>query len=428
MTLRKPGRKIALAALALALGVAGRAEAQGLLFWSTQAKPVEETQKMRSEVLGGFGKPVEYYGNDAGPFFTRIQAELKAGKGTIALLGGLHGELASLSADLIDLKDVLAAAGDARVNPTLLSLGTYGTAEQKYVPWMQASYVMAANKEALKYLPEGADIQKLTYDELIAWGKAMREATGSPKIGLPAGPKGLLHRFLQGYLYPSYTGSVVTKFRSGEAEAMWNAFKTLWAEVNPASTNYGFMQEPLLTGEVWVAWEHTARLQDALNQKPDQFVTFPAPAGPAGRGFMPVVAGIAIPRTSPNVEEAKALAAYMLKPETQIATLRATSFFPVVEVALPDDMPAAVKMSGAAVAAQSAAPDALPSLLPIGLGSLDGKFNKVFLDTFQRIVLRGQDVRAVLDDQAATLRDIMAESKAPCWAPDKASEGPCPVE
>src|SRR5690606_27173571 len=270
--------------------------------------------------------------------------------------------------------------------------------------------------------------QKLTYDELIAWGKAMREATGSPKIGLPAGPKGLLHRFLQGYLYPSYTGSVVTKFRSGEAEAMWNAFKTLWAEVNPASTNYGFMQEPLLTGEVWVAWEHTARLQDALNQKPDQFVTFPAPAGPAGRGFMPVVAGIAIPKTSPNVEEAKALAAYMLKPETQIATLRATSFFPVVEVTLPDDMPAAVKMSGATVAAQSSAPDAKPSLLPVGIGGLDGKFNKVFIDTFQRVVLRGQDVRQVLDEQAATLKDIMTESKAPCWAPDKASEGPCPVE
>ena len=55
------------------------------------------------------------------------------------------------------------------------------------------------------------------------------------------------------------------------------------------------MQEPLLTGEVWVAFDHIARLADAFNQRPDDFVAFPAPAGPTGRGFMPVIAGIADP-------------------------------------------------------------------------------------------------------------------------------------
>ena len=55
------------------------------------------------------------------------------------------------------------------------------------------------------------------------------------------------------------------------------------------------MQQPLLTEEVWVAFDHVARLADAFNQKPDDFVAFPAPAGPAGRGFMPVVAGIGDP-------------------------------------------------------------------------------------------------------------------------------------
>ena len=67
---------------------------------------------------------------------------------------------------------------------------------------MQATYVMAANKQALEYLPEGADLNALTYDQLIAWVKTMAEATGSPKFGFPAGPKGLMHRFFQGYLCP----------------------------------------------------------------------------------------------------------------------------------------------------------------------------------------------------------------------------------
>ena len=79
-------------------------------------------------------------------------------------------------------------------------------------------------------------------------------------------------------------------------------FQELWQYTNPASTGYAFMQQPLLTEEVWIAFDHVARLADAFNQKPDDFVAFPAPAGPAGRGFMPVVAGIGIPRTAPDMD------------------------------------------------------------------------------------------------------------------------------
>ena len=116
---------------------------------------------------------------------------------------------------------------------------------------------MGANTRELPFLPEGADINALSYDQVIAWAKAMAEQTGSPKFGFPAGPKGLKHRFFQGFLLPAYTGSEVTKFRSAEAETAWNTFKDLWQYTNPASTNYDFMQEPLLPGDLWVAFDHT---------------------------------------------------------------------------------------------------------------------------------------------------------------------------
>ena len=45
------------------------------------------------------------------------------------------------------------------------------------------------------------------------------------------------------------------------------------------------------------------------------------------------------------------------------------------------------------------------ALLPVGLGAKGGEFNKVFIDTFQRIVLRGEPVRAVLDAEAEELRE-----------------------
>lgn len=413
--------KTGVAALALtAMAAPVTAES---LFWSTQAKPIEESQRMRDDVLAGFAGGVDYQPSDEGPWLTRLQAELQAGKGTIAVLGGLHGDLSSLGADLVDLSGIDASG----VGPAMLELGSLGTSEQKYIPWMQATYLMVANRKALEFLPDGADLNALTYDQLIAWAKATAEATGGPKFGFPAGPRGLKHRFFQGFLLPAYTSSTVTEFRSAAAEGAWDNFKELWQYTNPASTNYNFMQEQLVTEEVWIAFDHVARIGDAFNQRPDDFVAFPAPAGPEGRAFMPVVAGIAIPRTAPDMEQSKALIAYMLEPATQIATLRATNFFPVIATDLPDDMPASVKASGAAIALMTGAPDALPALLPMGLGDKGGQFNQIYIDTFERIVLAGQPVRAVLDEQAGALRALMVEANAPCWAPDAASDGPCPV-
>ena len=49
---------------------------------------------------------------------------------------------------------------------------------------------------------------------------------------------------------------------------MWQEFKDTWQYVNPQSTNYEYMQEPLASEEVWVAWDHVARLTNALKTRP----------------------------------------------------------------------------------------------------------------------------------------------------------------
>jgi multiple sugar transport system substrate-binding protein len=234
-------------------------------------------------------------------------------------------------------------------------------------------------------------------------------------------------RFFQGYFYPSFTGGVVTPFKSPDAEAGWAALKELWAVSNPNSTNYNFMQEPLLAGEVWIAWDHIARVKEALAAQPDQFVAFPAPAGPKGRGYMPVIAGLAIPKDTPNRAGAVAVIEHMTKPQTQLLTASELGFFPVVKADLPADLNPGVKLLAGAVAATQGSKDALVSLLPVGLGAKGGEFNKVYMDTFQRIVLRNEPIKPALEAQAKVLDDLMKQTGAPCWAPDKASQGPCPV-
>lgn len=415
--------KMAVTGLALS-AIAGSAQAD-VLFWSTQAKPAQESQAMREQVLSGAGMAVDYQANDGGPWLTRLQAELQAGSGEISLLGALHGDFAAMDpANLVDLDGL----GVSSASGTFNSLAKLGTGNMQYIPWMQASYIMAANKKALQYLPKGANIDALTYDQLIDWAANVKKATGEAKFGFPAGPKGLKHRFFQGYLYPSYTDGVVRTFASDKAVKAWEKMRELWAVTNPASTNYSFLQEQLLSEEVWIAFDHTSRLANAFNERPNDFVAFPAPAGPEGRGFMPVIAGIAIPKTAPDMDGAKKLVAYMLSPKTQIATLRATNFFPVVDVTLPNDLPPAVQAAGGAVAKMSASADANPGLLPAGLGSKGGDFNRVFVDSFERIVLANQDIRTVLNEQKKALQAIMNETGAPCWAPDAPSKGACPIE
>ena len=68
--------------------------------------------------------------------------------------------------------------------------------------------------------------------------------------------------------------------------------KELWAVTDPASTNFSFLQEQLLSEDVWITFDHISRLAAAFNERPDDFIAFPAPAGPTGRGFMPVIARV----------------------------------------------------------------------------------------------------------------------------------------
>ena len=133
-------RGAAVAALAAAGLVAGTAAAQSqeTLFWSTQANPVEEAQAMRDQVLAGFDGGVDFQPQQEGPFMTRIEAELAAGSGQIDVIGALHGSFSSFPDGLTDLSSILAGL-PAPASSAYVDLGKLGSAEQKYLPWMQAT-------------------------------------------------------------------------------------------------------------------------------------------------------------------------------------------------------------------------------------------------------------------------------------------------
>lgn len=409
----------------------GAISSEPFVMLSTQFNTVTESEAVRKQILAGFTiAPVDYLGSTAGPFVDRIIAETKTSKGQVGVIGGVHGDFASFN-DLTIFEDLTPLAQklkDRGIAQEFMDLGKLGTSRQVYIPWMQATYIMGVNKQAIQYLPSGVKEGDITYKQLKDWCKNIFDKTGQKKCGLPAGPMSLLHRLIQGYMYPAYTGGLVTTYKSADAVTMWQDLKDLWQYMNPASLNTDFMQEALLSGSVWVGFDHVARLVDAFKQKPNDFLAVPAPKGPKGLYYMSVLAGLAIPKSSPNKAGAEAFIDYMTTADVQGKTLNAVAFFPVLDKPLPSDLAAHLKLEADAVQAQSKSPDAKVALLPIGLGAKGGEFNKVQLDTFQRIVVKGEDIQKVLNEQAAILQTVMNDTKAPCWRPDPASTGPCQVK
>jgi len=406
-------------------------------FVSSQGTPANEGQKMNNVVLAGFNGHADFIsGPTAAQDVDKVTAEQKAGKGTIDVLALQHGDFTTLGASdaLMDLTPLLQRLQKDRQFPqALIDYGRLGTSKQYYIPWLQATYMMAVNKKALQYLPKGDDVNNLTYDQVIAWGQAAQKATGERVFGLPAAPgtqASLIHRFLQGYAYPSYTGGEVTGYKSAEAVQMWQMLKRLWAVTNQQSTTYSQLQDPLLSGDVLFGWDHQARLQNALQQQPDQFMTVPAPRGPKGLGYMSVVVGLAIPKTAPNKDGAEALIDYLTQSKNQIAAGSAIGFFPVVKgVQLTGSgVPAYLNAEAGVAARYASAKNAVVALLPVGLGTTSDQFTLAYQDTFTRIILRDQDIQAVLNDEATRLQNLLNTAKAACWPPDPPSTGTCQIK
>jgi len=399
----------ALLFVAFAAGLAASTPLAGepLLFLSTQARPLQEATTMRQAILAGWGRPVSFEPADDRRIFMLRAQEAQRRPGHDVVLGGLESDFLSLNrAGLLASVDrILPTLGNRSFQPRFEGRGVFDSRGTYFVPWMQATYLMAASRRSLRYLPAGADLNHLSYEQLRDWAAEMYRQTGRGMIGFPIGPKGLMCRFLEGYLSPSFTGSVSSKFASSEAESMWLYLRSLSRYVAPSSLILNRMDEALLNGEVWVAWDHTARLLGAFRQRPDEFVAFPAPAGPKGRGFIAVLAGLGLPRglTGPD---AAGLVEYLTRPEVQAQTMERLGFLPVVDVSGCKELSAGSQALVQAAAKQLAAVDGVLSSVPALTGDSARRFDLAYLNAFSQIVLKNHGPLPVLAAQQKVLTEL----------------------
>jgi multiple sugar transport system substrate-binding protein len=176
------------------------------------------------------------------------------------------------------------------------------------------------------------------------------------------------------------------------------------------------MDQPLLRGEVMIAWDHTARLKQAIVERPNDFVVVPVPRGPMGRGYIIVLVGLSVPKNADMTEPLKVLD-FLTSPEAQTAILENVGFFPVVQEAIGRIPEGGLKILAEGVVRQSSTPDSIVCFIP-GLGAKGGEFNETYRQAFTRIVFNKEDPAKVIAELGEKIRQLFKEVKAPLPEPD----------
>ena len=140
--------------LVTSLFIASMSHAQTMV--STQMRPVEEAEKVRTIILKGAPDAVNFIPEDGNTYFTRMKAELGAAQGRVHATIALDGELSPVNqiGGLSDLDDLATKLSSSReFSSSAMDLGKMGGANQRFIPLMTTTFQMVANKKALYCLP-----------------------------------------------------------------------------------------------------------------------------------------------------------------------------------------------------------------------------------------------------------------------------------
>ena len=233
---------------------------------------------------------------------------------------------------VIDITDIADEWTDRTFSAGIDSMAVFD-GKRFFVPIGADVYLLAANKKALDYLPEGADVQDMTWEQVVEWSLAMAKGEGEGKQAVTGVPqKALIYQY--GGVILSYGGEFPT-INSPEALKAWDLLAKMQNAYTPTVMTYDSLVEPMKRGEAWLTIAHCANVGDIYNSNPSQFVIAPAPKGPAGIGSVAGTSGFAIMEGAPNKDGAVKLIEYMTRPGVQLKIAKgAGGFIPPVDESL----------------------------------------------------------------------------------------------
>jgi len=294
-----------------------------------------------------------------------------------------------------DMTDLIGSWDDRNFAKTF-EANTNKDGKQYFIPVGADVYLTLANKKALPYLPAGADIDALTWEQYAQWAVNIAEGEGEGKTvvtGIPM--KSWVYQF--GAAALSY-GAGFPDINSPEAVEAWKIYSKIGEADGyiPTVLNVDNCIDPMKREEAWLTVFHNARAGEVYSSNETKYVLAPAPSGPAGIGSIAGTSGFAIMKDAPNPELAKTFLEYITRPDIQLKLSKGTGgFIPPVEEALDflGDEPTDEVISKAILVLENGRVSGVPG------GDFQdwGAVKKVFDNLFENMVLEGKVDQAMLD-------------------------------
>lgn len=315
--------------LSVVLGVGGLAlfhqvrAAETLTFASPHFVTAQETQALKSEILAKLPVPAQY---EPVTSFTD-------------LLPRVMGENIQSAPDVLALEreEVLMLISADQLAPLELSSDSEETSSQVLrdrqgravaLPWMQSGYGWVAHKRALSHLPIGANVDQLSYDQMVIWAQNMSAATHRPRLVLPAGYRGLLHRLVHDHLLWSYGDPYQLMQHPEQGEAVWKMAHSLWRETDAVSLHLETVVDHMADDQGWLGFDHLSRLVKLVEANPDQYVLVPNPKGPERQGHLDNLLFLVAPKTGAHADKAAKLVGQLMERSIQSQILQHFQRFP----------------------------------------------------------------------------------------------------
>ncbi len=284
-----------------------------------------------------------------------------------------------------------------------------------FVPISADVYLTIANNKALDYLPVGADMDNLTYEQYADWAVAIAAGENEGKVCMTGIPmKMWIYQFSSSALAYGLPGA-------GNPEPAFpnlNAPQTVkaWEQWAKIGAGDGFMPtilsvdncvDFLMREEAWLSVTHNARVGQVYASNETQFTVGPAPMGDTAIGSIAGAHGLGIVEDSANVEAALLLLEYLTRPEIQLKMNKGTGgFLPVVAEALDylGDDPTDEIIRKALIVLDNAN----GSFLPVSDFQDWGAVKQLFDDVFSEMVLNGDGTidQALLDAKQVALEAL----------------------
>jgi multiple sugar transport system substrate-binding protein len=394
--------------------------AEALVLSSEMFSPPAEQTFFINEILKPFeeetGIAVDFQNIKGEDMFDRVTVQQETGHVTTDVILAFNGRFPWYTdvGYVEPLDDVAGAWGDRTI---LTAFDTTAVADgtRYFVPISADVYLLIANNDALPYLPAGADIETLTYDQYADWAVAVAEGEGEGKVCITGIPQKMwIYQFGTSALAYGLNPAGVSEpaFPNVNSEASQEAWGR-WAKIGaadgfvPTILNIDNCTDPLMREEAWLSVTHNARVGQVYASNETQFTAGPAPFGEAGVGTIAGAHGLGIVKGSDNYDAAVLLVEYLTRPDIQVKMNKGTGgFVPVVAEAIDllGDDPTDEIIRKALIVMENG----VTSYLPVADFEDWGAVKKVFDDVFEQMVLGGDGTvdTALLEEKQAEMDAI----------------------